>query len=85
MSKCTIIPETGFVRLPQILTVFPVSKSAWWAGVKSGIYPPSVKLAKRCTAWKATDIHDLITSHSTPSINSKHNNTKTSNKEKNHA
>ncbi len=26
-----ILPETGFVRLPTILKVFPVSKSTWWA------------------------------------------------------
>ncbi len=25
-----ILPETGFVRLPQVLKVFPVSKSTWW-------------------------------------------------------
>jgi len=54
------IPETGFVRLGQILTVIPVGKSSWWAGVKSGRYPKSVKLSPRCTAWKAEDIHNLI-------------------------
>ena len=38
-----ILPETGFVRLPTILTIFPVSKSTWWAGVKAKIYPQPVK------------------------------------------
>lgn len=56
------IPETGFLRLPQILAVYPVSKSAWWAGVKSGRYPQSVKLGPRTTAWRAEDIHALIKS-----------------------
>lgn len=54
------LPETGFVRLPDILRVFPVSSSTWWAGVKSGRYPPSVKLGARITAWRAEDIRDLI-------------------------
>ena len=54
------LPETGFLRLPQILAVIPISKSAWWAGVKSGKYPPSVKLGKRTTCWKAHDIRILI-------------------------
>jgi prophage regulatory protein len=54
------IPETGFVRLNQVLTVIPVGKSSWWAGVKSGKYPKSIKLSIRCTVWRAEDIHDLI-------------------------
>lgn len=59
MNK-TILPETGFVRLSQILKVFPVSKSTWWQGVKDGRYPQSVKLSKKITAWRAEDIHELI-------------------------
>jgi len=54
------IPETGFVRLPQVLAVIPVGKTCWWEGVKSGRYPKPVKVSKRCTAWKAEDIHALI-------------------------
>lgn len=54
------IPETGFVRLSQILEVIPIGKTSWWEGVKSGRFPKSVKLSERCTAWKAEDIRDLI-------------------------
>lgn len=54
------IPQTGFVRLPQILAVIPVGKSTWWAGIKSGKYPQPVKLGENTTAWKAEDIHALI-------------------------
>jgi prophage regulatory protein len=55
------IPATGFVRLQTILKVFPISKSSWWAGVKDGRYPKSVKLGGgRATAWRAEDIHELI-------------------------
>jgi predicted DNA-binding transcriptional regulator AlpA len=54
------IPETGFVRLQQILAVIPYGKSTWWAGVKSGRFPKPVKLSIRRTAWKAEDIHALI-------------------------
>lgn len=56
------LPESGFVRLPQILDVFPVSRSSWWSGVKSGRYPQSVKLGARTTAWRADDIRNLIES-----------------------
>lgn len=54
------LPPTGFVRLPQILSHIPVSRSTWWTGVKSGKYPRPIKLGKNTTAWKAEDIHALI-------------------------
>ena len=54
-----IFPEAGLVRLPQILSVFPISKSSWWAGVKEGKYPASIKHG-RCTFWRAEDIHTLL-------------------------
>ena len=28
------IPETGFLRLPQVLSVIPFGKSSWWQGVR---------------------------------------------------
>lgn len=64
-----ILPETGLVRLSQILgdkkkgipPIIPISKSAWWAGVKSGRYPQPVKLSDRCTCWYVDDIRALIT------------------------
>ena len=56
------LPETGFVRLPVVLKFFPVSKSTWWDGVRSGKYPAGVKLSERVTAWKAEDIRKLIQS-----------------------
>jgi len=55
------LPETGYLRLPQILAVIPISKSTWWAGVRSGRYPqPSRALGARITAWRAEDIRALI-------------------------
>lgn len=56
------LPEVGFVRLPLILKVYPVSKSHWWAGVKDGRYPKPVKLGPKITAWKVEDIRELIAS-----------------------
>jgi prophage regulatory protein len=56
-------PETGFVRLKSILAPkgpIPVSKSTWWAGVKSGRYPKPEKLGPRITVWRAEDIRALF-------------------------
>lgn len=54
------IPETGFVRLSQVLMVIPVKKTCWWEGVKSGRFPKAIKMSRRCTVWRAEDIHELI-------------------------
>ena len=54
------IPETGFLRLSQVLTLIPLGKTCWWEGVKSGRFPKPVKLSARCTAWRAEDIRHLI-------------------------
>jgi prophage regulatory protein len=54
------LPETGFLRLPQVLDVIPICKTSWWNGVKSGRFPKPVKLTAHCTAWRAEDIHALI-------------------------
>jgi predicted DNA-binding transcriptional regulator AlpA len=66
-------PETGYLRLPQIVgkpatesapaipAIIPVSKSTWWAGVRSGRYPqPTRALGDRITAWRVEDIRALI-------------------------
>jgi len=60
MSLTDDIPEYGFVRLPQVLKIFPVSKATWWAGVKSGRFPKSVKLGANTTAWRVEDIRTLV-------------------------
>lgn len=64
------LPQTGFLRLPQILgdrkqglpPIVPVSKSTWWAGIKSGRFPQPVKLGPRTTAWRVEDIRALVES-----------------------
>ncbi len=51
---------TGFMRLPQILEIIPVSKSTWWAGVKTGRFPQPIKLSPGITVWKSDDIYTYI-------------------------
>ena len=56
------LPNTGFLRLPQVLEFIPVSKSSWWAGCKNGRYPKPIKLSARTTVWRIEDIRELIES-----------------------
>jgi prophage regulatory protein len=52
--------DVGFVRLPVILTLFPIGESSWWRGVAEGRYPKPVKLSARVTAWRIADIRQLL-------------------------
>lgn len=52
----------NLLKLPGVLERFPVSRSAWLAGVKSGRYPSPVRLSARSVAWRAEDIKALIAS-----------------------
>lgn len=40
--------------------IFPVSRSVWYDGIKTGRYPKPVKLSERTVAWRSTDIAKLI-------------------------
>lgn len=54
------IPENAFLRLPQVLAIIPISRSAWWQGCKSGRYPKPIKLGPRTTVWRSADIAALV-------------------------
>lgn len=54
------IPATGFLRLAQVLTIIPVSKSTWFEGVRAGRYPKPVKIGPRASGWKAEEIAALV-------------------------
>ncbi|MGH8579592.1 MAG: helix-turn-helix transcriptional regulator [Gammaproteobacteria bacterium] len=58
--KPITLPDDGFVRLPTVLAVYPVSKTTWWEGVRTGRYPAGIKLSSRITAWRSQDIRELI-------------------------
>lgn len=62
-DEARALPETGYVRLPTVLSVFPIGRSTWWAGVKSGRYPKPVKLSERVTCWRVSDIRALLDQH----------------------
>jgi predicted DNA-binding transcriptional regulator AlpA len=53
-------PSTGFLRLPQVLAIIPISKSVWWEGCRTGRFPKPIKLGPRTTAWKTEDVAALV-------------------------
>lgn len=58
----TLQVELALWSLHTVLAHIPVSKSGWWAGVKSGRYPTAVRLSSKRVAWRVADIRALIAS-----------------------
>lgn len=62
MNTDTKIQPTfgGFLREPEILSRYlPISRSLFWAKVKTGEFPAPTKLSARVTAWRRADIEAL--------------------------
>ncbi|WP_041467288.1 helix-turn-helix transcriptional regulator [Chlorobium phaeobacteroides] len=57
-----------FYRLREIIGdrkqgipgIVPISRAAWYAGIKEGRYPKPVKLSEKTSAWRASDIEMLV-------------------------
>ena len=54
------LPQTGLLRIRQVLQFVPISRSSWWEGVRKGRYPRPLKLSERVTVWRAVDIRRLV-------------------------
>ena len=50
----------GYLRLPAVLKLIPVSRSTWYAGIKAGRYPSPTKLGLRVSAYRWTEIRQLL-------------------------
>ena len=63
MPKSSNLPETGFIRLKDIIGPqgpIPISRSSWFAGIKDGRFPKPVSLGPRTSAYKVEDIRALL-------------------------
>jgi len=56
------LPRTGLVRLRAVLAAFPVGRSTWWRGMRTGMYPRPVKIGPKTTALRVEDIRALLAS-----------------------
>ena len=53
------LSQPGYLRLEQVLKIYPVSRASWYAGIGT-IYPSSVRIGPRSVAWRTEDIRKLI-------------------------
>lgn len=54
------LPETGYIRLKQILIFIPFSAATIWRKVKAGTFPKPIKLSENITAWKAEEVREWL-------------------------
>lgn len=54
------LPDEGFVRLPSVLSVLGISKTSFYAGIKSGKFPKGKLLSERCRVWSASEVRNLL-------------------------
>lgn len=55
-----VLPDTGFLRQPQVLMFVPFSKSTLWRRIQARTFPQPLKLSARVTVWRAEDIRGWI-------------------------
>ena len=63
MITHTNIHKDRLVRINSIIGndgVLPLSAATWWAGVKKGYYPKPIKLGPNITAWRWSDIEQIL-------------------------
>ena len=54
------ISGDGYLRLNEVLNVYPVSRATWYQGIERGVYPKQINLGKRSVAWTRESIRQLI-------------------------
>lgn len=52
--------ELQLLRLPDVLKIIPVKKSAWWQGVRQGYFPKGHKIGPKLRVWTLGEIEDLL-------------------------
>lgn len=50
------LPSEGFIRVRQVLQMFPISRTTLWRKVNAGEFPEPRKLGPKTTVW---DIEEL--------------------------
>lgn len=54
-------PAYHMMRLPEVMNLTGLSRSALYALVKKGDFPKQVQLGPRAVAWVSTDVENWLT------------------------
>ena len=59
-TRVVDLSQPGFLRLEQVLALYPISRAAFYAGIAAGHLPKPVSLGARSVGWRTEDIRALI-------------------------
>lgn len=54
------LPHHGYVRLPQLLAVLPISRATFLGWVQQGKFPKPYKIGPRAVAWRVDDVRAYL-------------------------
>lgn len=54
------LPETGFIRQPQVLHIASFSSTTLWRRCKAGTFPQPIRLSPRICAWRVEDVRAWV-------------------------
>lgn len=54
------LPDDCLIPQTDVLKIIGISRTSWWRGVKSGVYPQPVRLGPRMNRWRVGTIRQLV-------------------------
>ncbi|WP_286952853.1 MULTISPECIES: helix-turn-helix transcriptional regulator [Aminobacterium] len=60
MEGDVTMPEFGFLRLPDVLKIIPVSSATWYNGIREGRFPKGIRITGNTVGWRVQDIKALV-------------------------
>jgi prophage regulatory protein len=52
--------EERLIKLPEVLSMVGMQKTAWYDGIAAGKYPQPIRRSRRDTVWRLSVIQKLI-------------------------
>lgn len=60
------LPETGFIRLPQVLHIASFSRATLWRRCAAGTFPKPVRLSANISAWRVEEVRAWVDMQGNP-------------------
>ena len=51
---------TGFLRLPQIMDLFPIGKTTIYSLIRRGKFPRQIKISPKLAVWDKVEVEEYI-------------------------
>lgn len=55
------LPDSSMLAIDEVLALVGISRSTWYAGIKSGRYPPSIPIGPASPRWSLGEVRKVTT------------------------